>query len=151
MNQEDNNYLKEIKELIIIELSNIDKLKEELMPYVRNPEAKRIKGSILHDFYNICERIFKLIVREINGDLEGGEYWHKQLLYRMTLELKDIRPPLISKGLAASLDEFLSFRHLFRNIYGFELIGDRLDRLVEKFFITADRFKNEIEGFIKLI
>ena len=42
------------------------------------------------------------------------------------------------KELAASLDEFLSFRHLFRNIYGFELIGDRVDRLVEKFFITAD-------------
>lgn len=151
MNQENNNYLKEIKELIIVELSNIDKLKEELMRYVNDPEARRIKGSILHDFYNICERIFKLIAKEINGDFEAGEHWHKQLLYRMTLELKDIRPPLISKEVAASLDEFLSFRHLFRNIYGFELMGDRMDRLVEKFFITADQFKKEIEGFIELI
>jgi hypothetical protein len=150
MNQK-NNYLKEIKELIIAELSNIDRLKDELKLYVDDAEARRAKGSILHDFYNICERIFKLITKEINGDFEAGEHWHKQLLYRMTLELKDIRPALISKELAASLDEFLTFRHLFRNIYGFELMGDRLNRLVEKFFTTADQFKKEIEDFIKLI
>jgi hypothetical protein len=150
MNQK-NNYLKEIKELIIAELSNIDRLKDELKLYVNDAEARRAKGSILHDFYNICERIFKLITKEINGDFEAGEHWHKQLLYRMTLELKDIRPGLISKELAASLDEFLTFRHLFRNIYGFELMGDRLNRLVEKFFTTADQFKKEIEDFIKLI
>jgi hypothetical protein len=150
MNQK-NSYLKEIKELIITELSNIDRLKEELKLYVNDTEARRVKGSILHDFYNICERIFKLIAKEINGDFEAGEHWHKQLLYRMTLELKDIRPAVISNELAASLDEFLTFRHLFRNIYGFELIGDRLDRLVEKFFTASDHFKKEIEDFIGLI
>ncbi|MFQ5688019.1 MAG: hypothetical protein ACE5GV_15335 [Candidatus Scalindua sp.] len=150
MNQE-NSYLNEIKELVIAELSNIDRLKDELKLYVNDAEARRAKGSILHDFYNICERIFKLITKEVNGDFETGEHWHKQLLYRMTLELKDIRPAVISKDLAASLDEFLMFRHLFRNIYGFELLGDRLDRLVDKFFMTADRFKREIEDFIKLI
>ena len=69
----------------------------------------------------------------------------------MTLELKDIRPAVISKELAASLDEFLTFRHLFRNIYDFELLGGRLDKLVEKFFITAEHFKQEIEDFLKLI
>lgn len=150
MNQE-NSFIREIKDLITIELSNIDKLKNELNPYVNKSEAKRVKGSILHDFYNICERIFKIIAKEINGDFEGGEHWHKQLLYRMTLELKDIRPAVISEELAASLDEFLTFRHLFRNIYGFELMGDRLERLVDKFFPTADRFKKEIEAFVEMI
>jgi len=149
MNQK-NNYVKEIKELIIAELSNIDRLKDELKLYVNDTEARRAKGSILHDFYNICERIFKLIAKEINGDFEAGEHWHKQLLYRMTLELRDIRPAVISKELAASLDEFLTFRHLFRNIYGFELMGDRLDRLVEKFFTTADQFNKEINAFLAM-
>lgn len=150
MNQE-NSYLKEIKELIAVEISNIDRLKEELKLYADNAEARRAKGSILHDFYNICERIFKLVAKEINGNFEAGEHWHKQLLYRMTLELKDIRPAVISKELAASLDEFLTFRHLFRNIYGFELMGDRLDRMVQKFLTTADHFKKEMEDFVKLI
>jgi UDP-hydrolysing UDP-N-acetyl-D-glucosamine 2-epimerase len=97
----------------------------------------------------------RAIIKEIEGFVHNNSeiacFWHKQLLYRMTLELKDIRPALISKELAASLDEFLTFRHLFRNIYGFELMGDRLNRLVEKFFTTADQFKKEIEDFIKLI
>jgi len=150
MNQK-NNFIQEIKDLILIELSNIDKLKNEMKRYVHEPEAQRAKGSILHDFYNICERIFKLITKEINGDFKGGEHWHKQLLYRMTLKLKGIRPPVVTKELAASLDEFLTFRHLFRNIYGFELIGDRLDSLVKKFFHTADRFKKEIKTFTKAI
>ena len=146
-----NDFIKEMKELVTIELRNIDKLLEELKPSIDDKEAKRIKGSILHDFYNACERIFKLIAREIHGDFDAGEHWHKQLLYRMTLELKDIRPAVISKELAASLDEFLTFRHLFRNIYDFELLGGRLDKLVEKFFITAEHFKQEIEDFLKLI
>ena len=63
----------------------------------------------------------------------------------MNLELKYIRPAVISKELAASLYEFLTFRRLFRNIYGFELIGDRLDRLVEKFFTAADHLKKRLK------
>tara|TARA_B100001971_G_C18107216_1_gene492174 strand:+ start:159 stop:377 length:219 start_codon:yes stop_codon:yes gene_type:complete len=72
-------------------------------------------------------------------------------LYRISFELKDIRPAVISEELAASLDEFLTFRHLFRNIYEFELMRDRLDRLVDKFFPTADRSKKKIEAFFPLI
>lgn len=48
----------------------------------------------------------------------------------MTIEIKGIRPPVISKELAAELDEYLSFRHLFRNIYGFELESKRLENLI---------------------
>ncbi|MGB9887889.1 MAG: hypothetical protein ACPLRW_12990, partial [Moorellales bacterium] len=44
--------------------------------------------------------------------------WHKQLLNRMTLEVPEVRPPVISKDLARTLDEYLRFRHVFRNVYG---------------------------------
>jgi len=151
MNQGNDLNIQEMKKIVAAELANIDKLREELEPCRDMQGAERIKGSILHDFYNICERIFKLVAREINGDMDMGEHWHKQLLYRMTLELGDIRPPVITKELAASLDEFLAFRHLFRNIYGFELTGGRLDALVRNFPPTAERFKREIEDFLSLV
>jgi len=67
----------------------------------------------------------------------------------MTLGIEDIRPPVISKKLAAELDEYLAFRHLFRNIYGFELESNRLNILVEKFPATADLFFDEINSFLK--
>ncbi|MBI5183908.1 MAG: hypothetical protein HY999_06050 [Nitrospinae bacterium] len=132
------------KELLIIE-----KLVEEIKPYHNDSNMKRIKGSILHDFYNACERIFKWIAKDINGDFSPLEQWHKELLFRMTVDIKDVRPPVISEELAAEINEFLQFRHLFRNIYGFELKSDLLDRLVDKFDNTAERFIKEIRIFLQ--
>jgi hypothetical protein len=110
---------------------------------------KRAKGSILHDFYNACERIFELIANNINGGMTGGHKWHKKLLHQMIINIEGVRTPVISKKLAAELDEYLAFRHLFRNIYGFELESERLDKLVERFTEIIDLFFEEINDFIE--
>ena len=140
---------KEIVSFIHEELENINLLLKEISEYKENSYVyRRAKGSILQDFYNACERIFEVIGREINGGLPFTEQWHKKLLYQMTIGIKGIRPAVISKELAAELDEYFSFRHVFRNIYGFELKGERLDRLVEKFGKIAKSFQKEIKNFI---
>lgn len=132
------------------ELNNINKFLDEISDYKGNTLLyRRAKGSILHDFYNTCERIFEIIARRINGGLPQTEQWHKKILYQMTIEMKSIRPAVISKKLAAEFDEYLAFRHLFRNIYGFELESDKLDKLVDKFSKTAKSFQNEIKEFLK--
>lgn len=113
--------------------------------------SKRAKGSILHDFYNCCERIFKKIAIELNSGYGESEKWHKSLLYKMTISIEGIRPRVISDELAADLDEFLAFRHLFRNIYGFELKGGRIDYLAEKFEDVAAKFGKEIRDFLDLL
>lgn len=132
------------------ELENIEKLRRELKEVLEKKPlfAERIKGSIFHDFYNCCERVFKRITANINGGFEEQEKWHKELLYRMTISVKEIRPPVISEELAAELDDYLSFRHVFRGIYGFELKGERLERLTEKFEKVSERFEEEIKKFI---
>lgn len=141
---------KEVISLIQAELNDIDKLSGELKECAGDsPIIRRAKGSILHDFYNACERIFETIAREINGGVPLSGQWHKKLLYQMTLSIKEIRPAVISAKLAARLDEFLAFRHLFRNIYGFELEGERLTQLADKFPKTVELFKTEIAEFIK--
>lgn len=142
---------KELINLIQAELKDIDRLRKEIKEYNGSGHMiKRAKGSILHDFYNACERIFELIARQINGGVPASEQWHKKLLYQMTLSFGKTRPAVISQRLAAELDEYLAFRHLFRHIYGFELEGERVDRLVEKFDQVAKLFKKEITVFIKL-
>jgi len=132
------------------ELENIDQLRAELKKVLGEEpvSSRRIKGSILHDFYNCCERVFRRISLGINGGFDLGEKWHKELLHRMTIPIGDIRPQVISEELAAELDDYLAFRHLFRNIYGFELKGERLDRLVGKFERTSEAFKTEVGGFL---
>jgi hypothetical protein len=133
------------------ELENISKLLDELKKARENKnegDNRRVLGSILHDFYNCCERIFRRITNDINGGFMQREAWHKELLYRMTIEIKGIRPQVISEDLAAELDDYLSFRHVFRNIYGFELKGERLDRLVDKFYRVSKNFTNQIAKFL---
>ncbi len=127
------------------ELENLSELKIEMKDIGSYDSIiiRRSIGSILHDFYNCCERIFKNVAIEINGGYEDNEKWHKTLLYKMTMAIKDTRPAVISEELAADLDEYLSFRHVFRNIYGFELKGERIDYLANKFDRVVDRFIKE--------
>jgi hypothetical protein len=142
-------YLDEVTTTIRRELGNCAALRaeaeEELHKPVRSP---RVLGSIMHDFYNCCERVFRRIGAEINGASYGGDAWHKELLFRMTVAVPEVRPRVISDDLAADLDEFLSFRHVFRNIYGFELKGDRVTRLGSRLDGVARRFETEIEAFL---
>lgn len=148
MNLNNENHF-DMQSLVEKELGNIEILVAEMLPYSNDSKMSRLRGSILHDFYNACERIFKWIARDINGDFNPTEQWHKELLFRMTIEVKNVRPAVISEELAADLNEFLQFRHLFRNIYGFELKSDLLDHLVKKFKSTASNFSKEIKMFLK--
>ena len=135
------------------ELENLNELKREMKDTGSHDSIiiRRSIGSILHDFYNCCERIFKNIAIEINGGYGDNEKWHKALLFKMTLSIKDTRPAVISEELAAELDEYLSFRHVFRNIYGFELKGERIDYLAKKFDRVVDRFIKETSKFLAFL
>ena len=146
---DDKNQKNEIASFLKEELDKIKELSVEINECKGDSYImKRAKGSILHDFYNACERIFELIANNINGGITGGHKWHKRLLYQMTINIEGVRTPVISKKLAAELDEYLAFRHLFRNIYGFELESKRLDKLVERFTEIIDLFFEEINDFI---
>ncbi len=136
-----------------IEIGHIDILLSEIAIAIRtkSPLGRRSMGSILHDFYTCCERIFRRIAVEMNGGFEETEQWHKTLLYRMTVPVEGARPPVLSEELAAELDEYLAFRHVFRNIYGFELKGERVIRLSERLPEVAGGLKDEIRAFRKLL
>ena len=148
----DRNILIGLSSEIEKELDNLNELRKE-MKEIKSESIilRRSMGSILHDFYNCCERIFKKIAFDINGGYEDTEKWHKSLLVKMTIPIKRVRPPVISEELAAELDEYLSFRHVFRNIYGFELKGERIGYLARKFDKIADRFIKEIKIFLALL
>ncbi len=148
----DKDFILEITSTIKKELENLHELMHE-MQSIRDEKSikfKRSKGSILHDFYNCCERVFKKIAIDINGGYENSEKWHKALLYKMTFPIEGIRPRVISDELAAELDEYLSFRHVFRNIYGFELKGERIDYLSNKFESVAKKFIDETNIFMEV-
>jgi len=109
----------------------------------------RALASVLLDYYTGVENIFEQIAKIVDGSLPTGQEWHKDLLLQMKLEINGIRPAVISHETFATLDEYRKFRHLVRNIYGFNLIPERLEPLLIKLPQVDQRFRNEIEAFLK--
>jgi hypothetical protein len=49
----------------------------------------------------------------------------------MSYPIADLRPAVISSGVRLRLEDYLRFRHVFRNIYGHALRWELLSPLVE--------------------
>jgi len=107
----------------------------------------RVKASFMADFYIGVENILKMIAEELNGGVPRGEGWHKRLLHSMALEVKGLRPPVISNELYHDLLKFLGFRHVVRQAYGFQLDEKKLGELEKIFKRTWKRFSMEMKKF----
>jgi hypothetical protein len=138
-----------------VELERLSKLEQEIqrvqLEIQRDPDRARLFYELqalkLHNFYTGCERIFSLIASELNGGMPSGFDWHKRLLHRMTVEYAD-RPPVLKVETAKQLEEFLAFRHVVRNVYGFELDVERVQRLVDRYVATWQNFDIDGRTFI---
>jgi len=119
----------------------------------KNPGILELRalGSILHDFYTAIEDTFELIAGDVNGNLPQDSKWHKRLLHLMALEIPKLRPPVISKHLETRLDEYLRFRHIFRNVYGHQLQWSRMADLIHNLETTYKSVAGEIEAFRKFL
>lgn len=84
----------------------------------------------LHGFYSGVERLFELIARHVDQSSPVGEMWHRDLLQQMAQEMANVRPAVISREKASSLDELRRFRHLVRNVYTFNLLPDKMKALI---------------------
>ena len=133
----------------------VDEAREKCVEfYNREPDRFSLRGlgSLIHDFYTNIEDIFELIAGDVNGSKAYDSFdWHKRLLNRMSIPIPDIRPPVISEDLKNRLEEYLRFRHLFRNVYGYLLEWERMRHLLYNLEDTYKSFKGEIENFRKFL
>lgn len=69
----------------------------------------------------------------------------------MTLDLPGVRPPVLREETAHTLDEFLRFRHLFRNLYGFELEWPRVRNLLERLPAAWSKVEADLDRFLAFL
>jgi len=134
-----NTVYRELAERIRGEVSDLERLIQRVLQSweggQRSPDQQDVYlDSValnLHGFYSWVERLFELIARHVDRDLDlvTGETWHQDLLQRMTKDIQE-RPALISGESASMLDELRRFRHLLRNIYTFNLVPEKMKPLV---------------------
>jgi len=105
----------------------------------------------LHSWYSGLERIFELIAIELDGGTLGGEAWHTELLRQMTLDLPEVRPPVIPKETADRLDEYRKFRHRIRNIYATSLDPARMQSLVMELPALWTQIRQDLSAFSEFL
>jgi len=106
----------------------------------------------LHNLYTGCERIFERIATDLDGGLPMNVDWHRRLLHSMALDVPGVRPPVIGRSTRKALEELLAFRHVVRNIYGYELDGGGVAALAGRADAVFATLRSEVErfcGFLK--
>lgn len=84
----------------------------------------------LQSFYSGVERILVDVARTVEGSVPRGGEWHAALLTQLAAPIPNVRPPVLHTA-RPCLEDYRDFRHVVRNIYGFEIRPARLRELVE--------------------
>ena len=101
----------------------------------------------MHDVYSGFERVFKQIAATVDGSVPNSLEWHRELLEQMALDLPKVRPPVLSSASIQSLDEYLRFRHVVRNVYTFSFDPERIGRLVIELNKVFEEVQRELSAF----
>jgi hypothetical protein len=107
-------------------------------------------GYTLHNIYCLFENYFLRVAKFFENNLDQ-EAWHRDLVRRMTLEIRGIRPAFMDDSLARDLDELRAFRHVFRNLYQTSLKPERIRGVQALLAGTIDRFVKAHDEFIRKI
>lgn len=108
------------------DLEELEELVDELRSHVKTAKGKTLSdritaGKLIHDFYGKVEAVLVKIAKDLNGGVPSGEDWHQRLLNQMALPIAGVRPAVLSAKTRAGLDDYLKFRHVFRNVYAHHL------------------------------
>ncbi len=140
-----------LKADINADLRAIDRIYAELDRQgdaIANDEQAIVIGYYLHNLYNAFESIFQRVAETFENDITNSSRWHALLLRRMTLDIEDIRPRLLSDEAYQCLDELRRFRHLFRSMYTSDLDVERMRLVLQKARRLEILYHAEIERFL---
>lgn len=101
----------------------------------------------LHNLYSAFEQLFEEVARFFENRIDEARY-HSDLIRRMQLEIRGIRPALLSEATALDLDELRRFRHLFRHAYATDLDPAKVEELVAKVADIRSAFGQDFERFL---
>lgn len=143
----------DVEEQVAVEWAQIDQLFAAYQTVIskssqESPHFIELSAlaTMLHSFYTGIENIFKRIALEIDGNIPSGFASHSELLLVMAQSAAS-RPPVISETLRLRLSAYLSFRHVFRHAYSFQLEWDKMRNLVLGSEATWQQLQTELDRF----
>jgi predicted nucleotidyltransferase len=146
-----------LKDLVADEIKTLERIASQMGEVVGQSASPptwvemSAMAKLVHDFYSSTEGIFKRIAVQFDGGLPQSAHWHVDLLNRMNDAREGVRPAVISNYLWALLEEYLDFRHFFRNAYGAELEWVKLRPHVEQMPATLAMLKSQLDQFFATV
>ena len=126
------------------------RLKEKLAVFEKelpSKEAVESTGYWMHNLYCALEDLFKLVAAYWENNLVTNGEFHVNLLKRMIINIREVRPALLSKESFEYLNELRGFRHVFRHAYSYGLDDERVTYLLRKTIAKQSIIFNDIIEF----
>jgi hypothetical protein len=101
----------------------------------------------MHNIYNALENCFTQISLAFENHVRDKIRWHRELLDKMFLDIKSLRPAVLPEGVRSVLGDLLGFRHLFRHAYDFKLDKDKTVALWRRWSIENAPVKEALALF----
>jgi hypothetical protein len=147
--------LDKLRKQVAVEFEQLTRLVEVHRPLIdkcENAAPSDIElsalAAMLHPFYTGVENVFKRVCVELGETLPTGASWHRDLLDSIS-EPNNVRTAVISRDLCRRLEEYLKFRHFFRQAYSFQFEWEKLSSLVLGCSITLNRLEQEVRAFLE--
>ncbi len=137
------------------QIKDIYKTLQKKLPLIEKQsvaqESIESAGYWLHNLYSAYEDLFKLVAGFWENSLNLNGEFHVQLLKRMLLNIKDVRPALLSEAGYRILNELRGFRHVFRHAYSYGLDDERVSALLHKVLLQEDAVIKDLQTFRKTV
>jgi hypothetical protein len=104
-------------------------------------------GGTLHAFYTGIEKSLETIADSIDQALPAGPDWHRRLLRQVSAPRPDLRPAVLCEATVLELEDYLAFRHRYRNLYMFDLRWEPMRALLDRAPAVWARVADELEAF----
>ena len=127
-----------------------DRVAERLQGLPGGGEAIDSMGYQLHNLYGAFEQVFEEVARFFENRIDDAAY-HADLIRRMQLDIRGVRPAVLSVETASRLDELRRFRHLFRHAYAADLDPARVTALAAEVPGIRSAFARDIERFLSAL
>lgn len=105
-------------------------------------------GYSMHNIYNAFENCFTQISLSFENHVRDKTRWHRELLDKMFLDIKSLRPAVLPEEVRSILGDLVGFRHLFRHAYDFKLDKDKTVALWRRWSVENPSVKQALTLFV---
>ena len=147
---------------LMAEIENWNSVSVKLLEMIETAETQDIVAlgktplmgvaiaGLIENYYTAVETLLYRISQRFGNSLEPAR-WHSELLRRMTLDVPDTRPAVLSNDAASKLDELMRFRHFKRYYFQLEWDWDRLDHMVSTIRVLQPTLVREFQAFREFV